>query len=105
VAGAYQGQGWPARAVRARDRRRADDPRGRGIRAPEVVDGIRQKPIEGASFAYTFDAKTAKAPSRHRNQYFEMMGQTPRPNITAGRTEFAYTRPMTECRRATRRCC
>jgi arylsulfatase A-like enzyme len=46
-----------------------------GIRAPEVVDGIRQKPIEGTSFAYTFDASNAKAPSRHKTQYFEMMGQ------------------------------
>ncbi len=46
-----------------------------GIRAPEIVDGIRQTPIEGTSFAYTFDAKNAKAPSRHKTQYFEMMGQ------------------------------
>ena len=46
-----------------------------GIGAPEVVDGIKQKPIEGTSFAYTFDAVNAKAPSRHKTQYFEMMGQ------------------------------
>ncbi len=46
-----------------------------GLRAPEVVDGIRQAPIEGTSFAYTFDAKNAKAPTRHKTQYFEMMGQ------------------------------
>ena len=46
-----------------------------GIRAPEVVDGIRQAPIEGTSFAYTFDAANAKAASRHKRQYFEMMGQ------------------------------
>ncbi len=46
-----------------------------GIRAPETVDGIKQKPIEGTSFAYTFDADNAKAPSRHTTQYFEMMGQ------------------------------
>ena len=46
-----------------------------GIRAPEMVDGIKQTPIEGTSFAYTFDAKNAKAPSRHKTQYFEMMGQ------------------------------
>ena len=46
-----------------------------GLRAPEVVDGIPQKPIEGTSFAYTFDAKNAKAPSRHKTQYFEMFGQ------------------------------
>ena len=46
-----------------------------GIHAPQVVDGIKQAPIEGTSFAYTFDAKNAKAPSRHKRQYFEMMGQ------------------------------
>jgi arylsulfatase len=46
-----------------------------GIPAPQVVDGIKQKPIEGTSFAYTFDPKNAKVPSRHRTQYFEMMGQ------------------------------
>jgi arylsulfatase len=46
-----------------------------GISAPEYVDGIKQKPIEGTSFAYTFDAKNAKAESRHKTQYFEMMGQ------------------------------
>jgi len=39
------------------------------------VDGIKQAPIEGTSFAYTFDAKNAKAPSEHKTQYFEMMGQ------------------------------
>jgi len=46
-----------------------------GIRAPDTVDGIKQAPMEGTSFAYTFDAKNAKAPSRHTTQYFEMMGQ------------------------------
>lgn len=46
-----------------------------GIKAPTMVDGIKQAPIEGTSFAYTFDAKNAKAPSRHKTQYFEMMGQ------------------------------
>jgi len=46
-----------------------------GIPAPEYVDGIKQAPIEGTSFAYTFDAGNAKVPSRHKIQYFEMMGQ------------------------------
>ena len=45
-----------------------------GIAAPKVVDGIPQKPIEGVSMMYTFDAKNANAPSKHRTQYFEMMG-------------------------------
>ncbi|HTQ12054.1 MAG TPA: arylsulfatase [Fimbriimonadaceae bacterium] len=46
-----------------------------GIHAPQYVDGIKQAPIEGTSFAYTFDAKSAKVPSRHHTQYFEMFGQ------------------------------
>jgi arylsulfatase len=45
-----------------------------GIRQPEQVDGINQSPIEGVSFAYTFDKANAKAPSHHKTQYFEMMG-------------------------------
>jgi len=45
-----------------------------GIPAPEFVDGIKQAPIEGVSMLYTFDAKNAGAPSTHRTQYFEMMG-------------------------------
>lgn len=45
-----------------------------GIRAPEFVDGIKQAPIEGVSFAYTFDKSNADQPSTHRKQYFEMFG-------------------------------
>ena len=45
-----------------------------GIPAPETVDGIKQKPIEGVSMAYTFDKANANAPSTHKTQYFEMMG-------------------------------
>ncbi len=47
-----------------------------GIPAPIQVDGIAQKPIEGVSLAYTFasDAGGFDAPSRHRTQYFEMLG-------------------------------
>ncbi|MGO9846723.1 MAG: sulfatase-like hydrolase/transferase, partial [Methylocella sp.] len=39
---------------------------------PKFVNGIRQKPIEGVSMVYTF--ADAKAPTRHRTQYFEMFG-------------------------------
>jgi len=46
-----------------------------GIKQPEMVDGIKQSPIEGTSLAYTFDAKNTKEPSRHKIQYFEMRGQ------------------------------
>ncbi|MCM8614197.1 arylsulfatase [Accumulibacter sp.] len=46
-----------------------------GLKAPVMVDGIKQAPIEGTSFLYTFDASNAKVKSRHKVQYFEMMGQ------------------------------
>ncbi len=45
-----------------------------GIQAPNMVDGIAQKPIEGVSMVYTFDKAGADAPSRRTTQYFEMMG-------------------------------
>ena len=45
-----------------------------GIKAPDEVDGIKQKPIEGVSMVYTFDKANANAPSRHVTQYFEMVG-------------------------------
>jgi len=44
------------------------------IKAPDVVDGIKQSPIEGTSFMYTFDKANENAPSRHTTQYFEMLG-------------------------------
>jgi arylsulfatase len=44
-----------------------------GIPAPEYVDGIKQKPIEGVSMVYTFD--DADAPTRHTTQYFEMVAE------------------------------
>jgi arylsulfatase A-like enzyme len=43
-----------------------------GIKAPDEVNGIKQKPIEGVSMAYTFDKANADAPSKHDTQYFEM---------------------------------
>jgi len=45
-----------------------------GVKAPKVVDGITQSPIEGASMMYTFDRKNANAPSTRKTQYFEMFG-------------------------------
>ncbi|HWU88446.1 MAG TPA: arylsulfatase, partial [Kofleriaceae bacterium] len=45
-----------------------------GIPAPKTINGIEQKPIEGVSLMYTFDKASAKAPSRHTTQYFEIMG-------------------------------
>jgi arylsulfatase len=43
-----------------------------GIKAPDQVNGIKQKPIEGVSMAYTFDQANANAPSKRGTQYFEM---------------------------------
>ena len=43
-----------------------------GVQSPSVLNGVPQKPVEGVSMVYTFD--DAKAPSRHRTQYFEMAG-------------------------------
>ena len=43
-----------------------------GVKAPDMVNGIKQKPIEGVSMAYTFDSANAKAPSKRDTQYFEM---------------------------------
>ncbi len=43
-----------------------------GVESPSVLNGVPQAPIEGVSMAYTF--ADAKAPSRHRTQYFEMLG-------------------------------
>ena len=45
-----------------------------GIPLPEVVDGIKQNPMDGVSMLYTFDEKNADAPSTHKTQYFEMIG-------------------------------
>lgn len=43
-----------------------------GIAFPDTVDGVRQVPLEGSSFRYTFDNPTA--PTTHTTQYFEMVG-------------------------------
>jgi len=45
-----------------------------GVNQPEYVDGIKQSPIEGVSMMYSFDKKNANAPTTHKTQYFEMMG-------------------------------
>ncbi|SES46013.1 arylsulfatase [Pedococcus cremeus] len=43
-----------------------------GLPEPTVVDGIEQEPMDGTSFAYTFD--TPEAAEQHTVQYFEMYG-------------------------------
>jgi arylsulfatase len=42
-----------------------------GIRPPEMLNGIPQKPIEGVSMVYTFN--NAKAADRRRSQIFELV--------------------------------
>jgi arylsulfatase len=42
------------------------------ITRPEMLNGVKQKPLDGTSLVYTFD--NATAPTKHGTQYFEMMG-------------------------------
>jgi arylsulfatase len=43
-----------------------------GLPEPKTVNGVPQTPMEGVSFAYTFD--DPKAAGRHKTQYFEILG-------------------------------
>ena len=43
-----------------------------GYEAPETIKGVTQSPIQGLSFAHSFD--NPKAETKHLTQYFEMMG-------------------------------
>ena len=43
-----------------------------GVKFPNVMNGVRQKPIEGVSLVYSFDS--ANVPTQHATQYFEMVG-------------------------------
>lgn len=43
-----------------------------GIPFPEKIDGVEQEPLDGVSFAYSFN--DADAPSRQKTQYFEVGG-------------------------------
>ena len=45
-----------------------------GIPLPDTVDGIKQRPMDGVSMAYTWNKANANAPTRHTTQYFEMLG-------------------------------
>jgi arylsulfatase len=42
------------------------------VKAPAMINGVKQTPIEGFSLVYSFD--NAKAPTHHKSQYFELMG-------------------------------
>jgi arylsulfatase len=41
-----------------------------GITPPEQIRGVAQSPVEGVSFAHTFN--NGEAPTKHHTQYFEM---------------------------------
>lgn len=43
-----------------------------GVTPPDTLDGVKQQPLDGVSMVYSFD--NARAPERHREQYFEMLG-------------------------------
>ncbi len=43
-----------------------------GLPEPKVVNGVKQRPMDGVSLAYLFDDANAKG--RHTTQYFEMFG-------------------------------
>jgi len=43
-----------------------------GVEPPTSIKGVTQSPVEGLSFAHTFE--NADAPSKRNTQYFEMMG-------------------------------
>ena len=43
-----------------------------GIESPSTIKGVPQSPIQGVSFAHTFDDANAK--TKHHTQYFEMLG-------------------------------
>jgi arylsulfatase len=42
-----------------------------GVKFPDEINGVKQKPLEGASLVYTF--ADSQAPTKHPTQYFEMM--------------------------------
>ena len=67
------GAGRGADAVRPCHRHGPDRARRAGRRAVrEAIRGVEQSPLEGVSFAHTFDAPDAA--TKHTTQYFEMFG-------------------------------
>ncbi len=45
-----------------------------GVVAPDSVNGIQQRAMDGISMAYTWDTANADVPSQRKTQYFEMLG-------------------------------
>jgi len=45
-----------------------------GIRMPDTINGIKQRPMDGVSMTYTWPKENANVPSKRTTQYFEMLG-------------------------------
>jgi arylsulfatase A-like enzyme len=45
-----------------------------GISAPDTIDGVKQRAMDGVSMVHTWDKANANAPTQHTTQYFEMLG-------------------------------
>ena len=45
-----------------------------GIPVPDTINGIKQRPMDGVSMAYTWDKANANTASRRTTQYFETLG-------------------------------
>ncbi len=45
-----------------------------GIPAPDTINGIKQRPMDGVSMTYTWPKENANVPSKRTTQYFEMLG-------------------------------
>lgn len=43
-------------------------------KVPEVINGYKQNPVEGTSFAYAIESANNKVDSRHTSQYYELAG-------------------------------
>ena len=55
-----------------------------GIEPPATIRGVTQAPIEGVSFAHTFD--DGRAETSHHTQYFEMFGHRPSTTTDGARS-------------------
>lgn len=44
-----------------------------GVKAPKILYGTPQKPLDGTSLYYTFDKANANQPTHHNVQYFELV--------------------------------
>jgi arylsulfatase A-like enzyme len=45
-----------------------------GIHVPDTINGIKQRPMDGVSMAYTWDKANASTGTHHTTQYFEILG-------------------------------